>query len=104
MVSLGDEGFLDNGPSGSSWLYNGAEGVDWKKNLDIPTLDYGTVHVYPDSWKQTAGWGNSWINDHDTIGAAVGKPVVIEEYGILSNQMSTMSDWQKTLLASGKLD
>jgi mannan endo-1,4-beta-mannosidase len=26
-------------------------------------------------------WGNTWIKDHDEIGAQVSKPVVLEEYG-----------------------
>lgn len=101
MVSLGDEGFFDNG--GASWIYQGTEGLDFEKNLKIPTLDYGTVHMYPEAWDQTLAWGNSWISDHDDAGAAAKKPVVVEEYGALSSQIETMSSWQQTLISSGEL-
>ena len=49
MVTLGDEGWLCGGGDGS-YAYSCAEGVDFAKNLAIPTLDYGTFHMYPDQW------------------------------------------------------
>lgn len=100
LVSLGDEGFFANG--GSSWMYQGSEGVDFKKNLEIPSLDYGTVHLYPESWEQPLSWGGEWIEEHDKAGAAAGKPVVIEEYGALTDQISTMGSWQSIVISSGR--
>jgi mannan endo-1,4-beta-mannosidase len=52
MVTLGDEGFgLPGGPT-NSYPYGTSEGVDFAKNLGIPTLDFGTFHMYPQSCKQ----------------------------------------------------
>lgn len=51
MVTLGDEGWFapaDDIGDGS-YAYSGAEGVDFVLNLGIKTLDYGTLHLYPDS-------------------------------------------------------
>ena len=51
MVALGDEGWFDTASIGDgSYAYSGYEGVDFVKNLAIPTLDYGTFHCYPDQW------------------------------------------------------
>jgi mannan endo-1,4-beta-mannosidase len=47
MVTLGDEGFGLEGDG--SYPYQYGEGVDWVKNLGIPTIDFGTFHLYPSS-------------------------------------------------------
>lgn len=59
-VSLGDEGFFNRGSS-QTYPYQGGEGVDFEANLRISTLDYGTFHLYTNSWGQTYDWGNGWI-------------------------------------------
>lgn len=60
MVTLGDEGWLypENGYGDESYAYSGAEGVDFVANLKIPTLDYGTFHLYPNSWGYDYTWGS----------------------------------------------
>ncbi len=47
LVGLGDEGFYarSNPPS---YPYGAGEGIDFDENLKIPTLDFGTFHMYPD--------------------------------------------------------
>ena len=81
MVVLGDEGFLKE-PGNPDPYYNGAFGVDWQYNLGISTIDFGTVHLYPDHWNKDLTWAATWITDHVMIGHQVGKPVVFEEFGI----------------------
>lgn len=51
MVALGDEGWFYPPESDGSYAYSGYEGVDFVKNLEIETLDYGTFHMYPDQCK-----------------------------------------------------
>ncbi|KAJ9620203.1 hypothetical protein H2203_007968 [Taxawa tesnikishii (nom. ined.)] len=103
MVTLGDEGWFapaDNIGDGS-YAYSGAEGVDFVKNLGIKTLDYGTFHLYPDSWGYNETWGSTWIVEHDKVGAAAGKPVVLEEYGgppSPHNHTGVEAPWQQTVL------
>lgn len=97
MVTLGDEGWLCSGGDGS-YAYSCAEGVDFEANLAIPTLDFGTFHLYPDSWGYNESWGNTWIMQHDALGAAANKPVVLEEYGALVNMTESESEWQQTVL------
>lgn len=59
MVTLGDEGWyaLADGVGDGSYAYGGGEGVDFTKNLGIKTLDYGTFHLYPNSWGYNYSWG-----------------------------------------------
>ena len=105
MVTLGDEGWLApaDGVGDGSYAYSGAEGVDWVANLKIKTLDYGVLHLYPNSWGYNYTWGNEWIEQHDAIGKAMGKPVILEEYGtpFPHNHTGTEVPWQETVLRSG---
>lgn len=81
MVSLGDEGWLTPAqapPEGVSYAYSTYEGIDWVKNLAIPTLDYGTFHLYPSQWGYDYAWGNQWIREHNALGKIAGKPVFLE--------------------------
>jgi len=50
MVTIGDEGFGPlTGGDGSYPYQAGAGGYTWVDNLNISTLDFGTLHLYPDS-------------------------------------------------------
>ncbi|KAL9090979.1 MAG: hypothetical protein Q9159_001722 [Coniocarpon cinnabarinum] len=102
LVALGDEGWLCAGGDGS-YPYQCTNGVDFEKNLGIATLDFGTFHLYPDAWSESLEWGNTWITDHDAIGARVGKPVVLEEYGaVVGGEVDASAEegWQATVLKS----
>lgn len=92
MISVGDEGFLDwNRPS--DWPYNGTDGVDHEALTSLPNIDYGTYHVYPDSWGKDVAWVTQWINDHQAAAADHGKPVILEEFGF-RNQSQRDSAYQ----------
>ncbi|KUI72905.1 Mannan endo-1,4-beta-mannosidase B [Cytospora mali] len=109
MVTLGDEGWFAPADSSviegydGSYAYSGSEGVDWVANLKIPTLDYGTFHMYPNSWGYNYSWGNEWILQHDAVGKTIGKPVILEEYGapFPGNHTPYSKPWQDTVLQSG---
>lgn len=81
LVTVGDEGFYKKAGA-SDWTMNGSEGVDWQNLLALTDIDYGTVHLYPDHWGKTAAWGTQWIRDHVRDAKALGKPVVLEEFGL----------------------
>ncbi|KAL8635124.1 MAG: hypothetical protein Q9228_007357 [Teloschistes exilis] len=105
MVSLGDEGWLTSTSARvpgyeQSYAYTGYEGVDFERNLGIPTLDYGTVHLYPQFWGYNYTWGNTWIEQHNYIGKAAGKPVIMEEYAVpdTEDRLATMGKWQDTIV------
>ena len=103
MVSLGDEGWLPPSYAGGdgTYAYSGYEGVDFVKNLAIRTIDYGTVHVYPDQWGYNYSWVNTWITQHNAVGKAANKPVVLEEYAASTEAVREefMPQWQSTVLS-----
>ncbi|QRW08113.1 Cellulase (glycosyl hydrolase family 5 protein) [Ceratobasidium sp. AG-Ba] len=91
LVAMGDEGFY-NQPGALTYPYQGSEGIDFDANLRISSIDFGTFHSYPESWGQASNsvdWGTQWIKDHATSQKAVGKPVIIEEFGVTSNQAAS---------------
>lgn len=52
MVTIGDEGFGPDSAGDGSYPYQaGAGGYVWADTLSIPTVDFGTFHLYPDSCK-----------------------------------------------------
>lgn len=98
LVAVGDEGFFRM-TGHDDWFYSGGEGVDWDRLTALPHIDYGTYHLYPDHWNQSAAWGVKWIKDHITRGNAIGKPVVLEEFGY-QNQTArpdVYDSWLKTI-------
>lgn len=105
MVTLGDEGWLvpSDKIGDESYAYSGIEGIDFAANLKIKTLDYGTFHLYPDSWGYNYTWGAEWIKQHDAVGKKSGKPVVLEEYGapFPGNHTVVVKPWQDAVVKSG---
>ncbi|HDU5044751.1 TPA: cellulase family glycosylhydrolase [Klebsiella aerogenes] len=88
LISLGSEGFF-NRKGENDWTYNGSEGVDWERIIQLPNINYEVIHMYTDQWgkKNAEQWGSKWIKDHLDAGKLANKPVVLEEYGI-SNKLS----------------
>ncbi|KAI0473749.1 glycoside hydrolase superfamily [Xylariaceae sp. FL0804] len=99
MVTLGGEGFgLATGDG--SYPYQFTEGNNFTQILAVDTLDFATLHLYPDSWGTDYDWGNDWIATHGAACAAAGKPCLLEEYGSTSDHCSVESEWQATALAT----
>ena len=88
LVALGDEGFfhehhfLQRNTKGQ--LYDGQHGTDFAAILDIPEIDFGGYHFYPQDWGHAADleFADQWVNDHAAVGQRAGKPVIMEEYGL----------------------
>ena len=102
LVTVGDEGFFrrDGSPD---WVYDGSQGADFEAFLAVPTIDFGSFHLYPDTWGKAADFGSYWIDDHLAAGSRAGKPVVLAEYG--SKDQSTRNDvyqgWLDQILNQG---
>ncbi|KAJ4488580.1 glycoside hydrolase [Lentinula lateritia] len=101
LVAIGDEGFF-NDPGNPIYVYQGSLGIDFDANLNISTLDFGTFHLYPDSWGEPENpFGTQWIEDHATAMLASNKPVILEEFGSTSNQSGVYATWYSTVLSTG---
>lgn len=106
MVAVGDEGFYggdDTGevpcpaggpPSGKQWWCDGSAG-DWLGLLRTSGIDFGSLHMYPDSFEMR-DWGlgdeddvaRGWIVNHTREAHALGKPVLLGEFGHGSAQLA----------------
>jgi mannan endo-1,4-beta-mannosidase len=69
-------------------------GLDFTANHDGPDIDYTTIHIWPQNW----GWydpadpdgtfdaaianGRSYFDEHAAAAAALGKPMILEEFGL----------------------
>lgn len=83
LVSVGDEGFFAGGDSAG---YDGSEGVDHAALLALKHIGFGTYHLYPETWGHRTSWASQWIEDHIAAAQAVGKPTLLEEYGIIARR------------------
>lgn len=112
MVSVGDEGFLDGG--GEHWAYKAKDGVDHEALTALAGIDFGTYHSYPEDWGATLAWGDRWIEDHERVARRLGKPTVLEEYGVkvrrneigdiihnLDVRLQTYRRWNEIVLNGG---
>jgi mannan endo-1,4-beta-mannosidase len=102
MVTTGEEGFGPIAGDDGSYPYQlSAGGSNFTANCEVPTIDFCTYHLYPESWSvtPTLDWGNQWIKAHAKACSAVGKPCLLEEFGA-SNNCTIESSWQATALAA----
>lgn len=103
MVCVGDEGMGLSTNSDGSYPFTYYEGVDFQRLLSIPTIDFGTFHLYPGQWGTNNTWGNLWIQAHGRACDEAGKPCLLEEYGSTTggaSHCSTEAPWQSTALNS----
>jgi mannan endo-1,4-beta-mannosidase len=95
LVSTGEEGYRADGATNcchNNWVNGGFKGEDFTKNTALPTIDFATVHVYPDHWQIEAkeyDWiGPNYIADRAKVAHAAGKPIIMEEYGMENGYMN----------------
>lgn len=85
LIAAGDEGYFKHRWAWGNKLYNGAYGVSCEEILGIGTIDFGTVHMYPEDMKphqDALEFGLTWIREHIEAGLRADKPMLIEEYGL----------------------
>jgi len=112
LVAVGDEGFLAG--ESDHWTYHADNGVDHRALTALPSIDYGTFHMYPETWGTGIGWSERWIDDHLSLARQLGKPTVLEEYGLkvtrdrlgrvsdgLPTRLATYAAWNERVLAHG---
>jgi mannan endo-1,4-beta-mannosidase len=106
LVGTGEEGF-DVAPgiystsqyAGQEWLFDGTGGVSFSMNTGLPSVDFGSIHLYPDYWNFPAGAGSGWITDHVRVGGVSGKPLLLGEFGSIVDKAVVYSSWLNTAVA-----
>lgn len=97
LLTVGEDGFfslgnLDN--PGGEWPAQWAAhlGQDFVADHASPAIDFASFHSWPDNWQEVSvDWQTRWIAAHAAAGTAMGKPVLLEEYGKWYNASRTDS-------------
>ena len=95
LITTGEEGYkatvdpvLDTW--NHAWINNGFKGVDFERNVQLPDVDFATVHIYPDNWDIRAeemDWvGRHIVRRRADIAHGAMKPIVLEEAGFSADQ------------------
>jgi hypothetical protein len=95
LVSTGEEGYRadgDNSCCHNNWINGGFKGEDFTRNTALPTIDFATIHVYPDHWQINPSeytWiGPNYIADRAKVAHSFNKPIIMEEYGMENGYMA----------------
>ena len=103
LVGSGEEGF-DRSASGYSigaynnqqFLFDGTSGCSFTANTAIESVDFAGIHLYSESWGISNSAGNIWIRDHLNIAGTYTKPLLIGEFGVVSQKQATYDSWLTT--------
>ena len=89
LVSVGDEGWRSDVKGGFggdwAWINDGTKGIDAATNVQLPEIDFMTLHVYAPNWGFSADkyhWLlQNFVADRAALAAVAGKPIVLEVRG-----------------------
>lgn len=92
LVTVGEEGFW--GINDANKIYNpynnitvwaSMTGVNFTAQHNFDTIDFATVHYWPDLWTPQAPSDETfftpWMQQHSKVAASIGKPLILEELG-----------------------
>ncbi|KAF8914370.1 glycoside hydrolase [Gymnopilus junonius] len=92
-------GYWLNGDFISDYNFNGQAGEDFDKELFLDGIDFGTYHLYPQTWYPeldypgsnftVEDWGLLWIQMHADSAKKANKPLILEEFGLTGLQNKT---------------
>ncbi|HZV02053.1 MAG TPA: cellulase family glycosylhydrolase, partial [Planctomycetota bacterium] len=110
LISTGEEGF-DTTTSGYTSLtsyttyflvFSWFDGTGFTQNVALPDIDWGGIHLYPNTWQwlDPVADGTNWIADHVGIARSHGKPLVLGEYGLQSSPHSIYKTWMDAVISS----
>ncbi|KAL8127168.1 mannan endo-1,4-beta-mannosidase 7-like [Apium graveolens] len=89
LLEVGLEGFYgESAPADKQFNLTVKLGTDFIANNQIPSIDFATIHLYPDQWipdsdeETQQAFSENWINTHiqDTR-AILQKPLLVAEFG-----------------------
>ena len=93
LVTIGYEGFWGEYDSkveynpGNGWA--GITGQNFSVNMAHAEIDFAEIHYWPDEWfanpeditYDAARFLSTWFNEHAIVATALGKPLLLEEFG-----------------------
>jgi mannan endo-1,4-beta-mannosidase len=94
MISTGEEGARNIPGSGADYLNNGGMGSDFYRNVQIPNISFGTIHLYPGSWHKKDSWVQTYLADRASVAHTTAvKPIVLEEFGEARPTTTDFNRW-----------
>jgi mannan endo-1,4-beta-mannosidase len=97
VVTTGMEGFFgprspwaSANPEGG-WAAN--EGQDFEADHDSDAIDFTVIHCWPDNWRSDPSqpdWVQNWIRTHQAASEALGKPMLVQEFGKLASDSNIL--------------
>ena len=86
LVTIGADGFYGAASCLADrynpFLWAGHTGSDFLPNHAAKDIDYAAIHLWPDNWQRwDLPFGKDWIDGHIAGARALGKPLVLEEFG-----------------------
>ncbi|TBU48177.1 glycoside hydrolase [Dichomitus squalens] len=94
----------------SDYNYNGQAGEDFDHDTLLSNIDFGSYHMYPQSWYPELdhpgsnftieSWGLEWIDQHIHAANKANKPLILEEFGVsgLQNKTTIYPSWVQRAL------
>ena len=79
-------------------------GTDFVAQTSLKHIDFASFHLYPDAWghgQDAVAFGNAWIANHTALADAIGKPLVLGEFGAKNEQATTYAAWTSAMLDGG---
>ncbi|NQT87072.1 cellulase family glycosylhydrolase, partial [bacterium] len=97
LLTTGLEGFYDGSGDGD-WMRNGFSGTDFVRNHTGDTIDYAVLHNWPEHWALDEAGSVAWYQEHiDDAHGVLGKPVVMEEFGLSRDDDGTSATERDSL-------
>jgi mannan endo-1,4-beta-mannosidase len=78
-----------------------AVGDEAARAMEVPEIDFGTFHFYPEAWGKRPSFGRRWIRQHSRAAAALNKPVIFEEFGVKQNRDYWHARWMQAVRENG---
>jgi len=109
LLTVGEEGFypdtiqgatqeqmLSNPQAKNSWAF--WEGQHFVKDHSSPLIDFTAIHLWIHNWKDaTESFASRWLKQHIADAKALGKPLLVEEFGAwgVGAYMEQRTQWYK---------
>jgi mannan endo-1,4-beta-mannosidase len=109
LLTVGEEGFypdtvqgaaqgqMVSNPQGmNSWAF--WEGQHFYKDHASPLIDFAAIHLWIHNWEDpTEAFAKRWLKQHIADAKALGKPLLVEEFGAwgVGSHMEQRTQWYK---------
>ena len=101
LVTIGSEGFYAGDDAARTarnpQAWGSLIGQHFMRDGAIPTVDFLTLHYWPDNWflESEDDFMRAWIDGHAADAAALGKPVILQEFGKTLPRPKNAAAWTR---------